>query len=418
MSIDIDMTANMTAKKTKQQRGAALVTVLMISTLLAATGGALVLVTNLSARTTYDATAEMQAYYAAEAGLQDTLNVLRGNVAPNALMPPNSKLSFRGAVTLEASNKPGDSSTTPTLSGWLNYNYTHGSESRVGLTTNYSPINGLAYSVEVSDPDNTPVASGDPARLLLRVRGYGPKGAEKHLELVVKRTSFEYTPQCVICVRSADGGTPVNFTTGDSAAKDYSGEDRSGAATLPAFGATTAADTAIQIAAANKNTVTNPIAATINMSNLPAWLQSAGEARNFIADQKANAMGQGRYFASFSGTSGTVDRPVFTFVDGDCELDGGAGLLIVTGKLLMKGNPSFKGLILVLGEGYVERDGGGAGNIYGAMFVARFNQTSGPFLASTFITNGGGTSAVQNDSTAWGQAPNLAGPRVMGVHEY
>ena len=41
----------------------------------------------------------------------------------------------------------------------------------------------------------------------------------------------------------------------------------------------------------------------------------------------------------------------------------GAGLLIVTGKLLMKGNPSFKGLILVMGEGYVERDGGGNGNI-------------------------------------------------------
>src|SRR6185436_2992688 len=115
-----------------------------------------------------------------------------------------------------------------------------------------------------------------------------------------------------------------------------------------------------------KNTVSDPIASTINMSSLPSWLQNANEARGFLADQKVNAINQGRYFGSFSGTSGTEANPVFTFVDGDCDLDGGAGLLIVTGKLLLKGNPSFKGLILVIGDGYVERDGGGNGDIYGA----------------------------------------------------
>ena len=106
-------------------------------------------------------------------------------------------------------------------------------------------------------------------------------------------------------------------------------------------------------------------------------------------------------------------------MDGDCNLDGGAGLLVVTGNLEMNGNPSFSGLILVLGEGSVNRDGGGNGNIYGAMAVARFNQNgNGPFLAPTFNTSGGGNSTMQFDSDAVRKALNVAGPTVLGVHEY
>lgn len=414
--------ADNTLQTKKGERGAALITVLFISTLLLAAGGALILVTSTASRTAIDSTAEMQAYYGAEAGLETSMNVLRGNIAPNASMPAGTQISFRNAVTRSTSNVPTDTSTTPRLSAWLNYNYTPSgvtNPDRVALSAGYTPMTGLAYSVDVIDPDSTPPASGEPARLLLRVTGYGPKGAVKRLELVVRRSNFDYNPPCVICMRSADDGTPINFTTGNSAAKEYSGVDRSGSGTLPAFGATQTADTNIEIAAANKNTVTNPIAATISMSSLPSWLQSADEARLFLADQKANAIIQGRYFSSFSGYSGSDAAPAFTFVDGDCTLDGGAGLLIVTGNLEMNGNPSFTGLILVLGNGSVNRDGGGNGNIFGAIAVARFNQVGpGGFLAPTFFTNGGGNSTVQNDSNARRRAENLTGPRVLGVHEY
>jgi len=43
----------------------------------------------------------------------------------------------------------------------------------------------------------------------------------------------------------------------------------------------------------------------------------------------------------------------------------------------MNGNPNFDGLILVLGAGRVERDGGGNGEIYGAIAVARFTRPAG-----------------------------------------
>ncbi|HYR78240.1 MAG TPA: hypothetical protein VEM96_20690 [Pyrinomonadaceae bacterium] len=409
--------ADNTLQTKNGERGAALITVLFISTLLLAAGGVLILVTGTASRTAIDSTAEMQAYYSAEAGLESTLNVIRGNIAPNASMPAGTKINFRNAVTLSTSNLSTDTSTRARLSGWLNYSGTN--PDRVPLTAGYIPMTGLAYGVDVSDPDNTPVASGEPSRLLLRVTGYGPKNAVKRLELIVRSSNFDYNPPCVICLRSADDGTPINFTTGNSAAKEYSGVDRAGHGDLPAFGATLASDTTIEVAAANKNTVTNPIAATISMSSLPSWLQTADEARAFLADQKANAIMQGRYFTSFSGYSGSDAAPAFTFVDGDCTLDGGAGLLIITGNLEMNGNPSFTGLILVLGDGSVNRDGGGNGNIFGAIAVARFSKNgSGGFLGPTFNTNGGGNSTVQNDSNARRKAEDLTGPRVLGVHEY
>lgn len=408
--------------ESNHHRGAALLTTLIISTLLLGMGMTLLVVTATSRKTAIDSTAEMQAYYSAETGLAAALNVLRGNVEPDCSMPTGTKISFRNAVTLSTSNLSTDSSATPRLSAWLNYNYTPAGGSnpdRVTLSANYAPINGIAYALTVSDPDNTPVESGEPLRLLLRVVGYGPKQAIKQMELVVNRTNLDYVPPATIMMRSADDGTPVNFSTGNSAAKTYSGHDHSGAGVLPAFGATTGGDTTIQTDASNKNTVETPIAATIAMSSLPVWLQSADQARAFLAQQKDNAVSQGRYFTSFSGDSGSCDSPAFTFVDGDCDLGGGAGLLIVTGTLTMSGNPSFSGLILVLGNGTVNRNGGGNGDIYGAITIASFDPLNpGPFRSPSFNTNGGGNSTLQYDSDAVRKALNVSGPKVLGVHEY
>jgi hypothetical protein len=99
-------------------------------------------------------------------------------------------------------------------------------------------------------------------------------------------------------------------------------------------------------------------------------------------------------------------------------LDGGGGLLIVTGNLTLHGNPDFEGLILVLGNGHVTRDGGGNGDIYGAISVAKFpTNASGGFQAPYFDTSGGGTSLMQYDSSAIRKALNLSSPSVQGVHE-
>src|SRR5215510_11679373 len=77
------------------ERGAALITAVLLSMLLLAAGGILILTTTMTGITARDSTAEMQAYYAAEAGVAKTLEVLRGNVQSN---PAGTRASFRNVV--------------------------------------------------------------------------------------------------------------------------------------------------------------------------------------------------------------------------------------------------------------------------------------------------------------------------------
>jgi len=143
-------TYNQTSRKS--ERGAALILVLFASLLILACGLMLLLTTTISTTNAISATDEMQAYYAAEAGLQDSLNVLRGNVAPH----PNdgSKMNFKNAINVGTSNNP--SSGVAQLSRWLVYDYPTGSPDRVTLSPNYSTTDGIAYAVTgISDPDNS-----------------------------------------------------------------------------------------------------------------------------------------------------------------------------------------------------------------------------------------------------------------------
>ena len=148
------------------ERGAALITVLLFSVLLLAAGGALIMTTSLSATNAVNATAETQAYYAAEAGMQATLAVLRGNVAPNPLFDtssttaPANKISFRKAVTPSSSNTSGDTANYARLSRWLSYNVNTPAGPGVGLSSPYSTLSGMAYEVtKIDDPDNTATAT-------------------------------------------------------------------------------------------------------------------------------------------------------------------------------------------------------------------------------------------------------------------
>ena len=90
----------------KNERGAALLTSLMVATLLLAAGGALIQITSMSASNAIDSTAEAQAYYGAEAGLQAALNALRGNAAHTASALPSgmSTINFLNAVVPGSSN--------------------------------------------------------------------------------------------------------------------------------------------------------------------------------------------------------------------------------------------------------------------------------------------------------------------------
>lgn len=408
------------------EKGAALVISILLATLLLAVAGTVLLTSGMSAITSIDATAELQAYYGAESGLEAALNVLRGHVQPNGIAG-TTRIGFRNAVDPTKSNRSSDTSTVARLSAWLTY----GTDGRV------TPAGAnFSYSVVVTDPDDpkgttrSANAAYRPSRIQVQSTGYGPNGSVKRMEMIVQKTSFDFEPAAMLMMRGADDGSPatMSFDIGSSSAKFYSGQDNAGAlGSLPTFGVTTPGDLAVANDAITKGaTVADVKTAQVGESDLPSWLQDADAARKFLNDMQIVARSMGRYYTSFSGQAGTTTTPAFTFVNGNATLDGGAGLMIVTGNLVLNGNPSFNGVILVLGEGTVNRDGGGNGNIYGSIYVARFarswpsseNGLPHPFLAPIFHTDGGGTANLEYDSEWVQKAKDALGDIVRDVREY
>ncbi|HKS30309.1 MAG TPA: hypothetical protein VJS44_20960 [Pyrinomonadaceae bacterium] len=443
------------------ERGAALVTSLLVSLLLLAAGGALILTTSLSATNAIDSTAESQAYYAAEAGLQQTLNILRGNGTAN---PTGTiTLDFRKAITLDNnyySNRQNDPSTVPRLSRWLSYtvNGTYTSDSsRVSLGTNTS------FDVKLYDPDNTP-STETPYRLLAVVTGYGPKGAKKELRMFVNRMAYNIPVPAPIVIRGADDGTSnMTFNLGDSNASTYSGVDAYGALAqrptcivsyhdrnVAAVAVTDGPNTSTKkLGIMDYNSATVPFSASTSspliatapgqgshpainisvtsLSETPDFLVSADAARAFLNKMELIAKMEDRYYTSLSGYAGSLTpyEPKFTFVDGNVNLDGGAGLLIVTGNLTLNGGVDFKGLILVLGNGRVTKSGGGGSDEFGSFMVAKFARTwpssengqAHPFLAPYFDVSGAGNSSIQSHSKVEDEAKETTGRVVTGIAE-
>jgi hypothetical protein len=589
------------------ERGAALITAILISFLVFTLAAALLLTTNTSTTNAISSTDEAQAYYAAEAGLQQALNVLRGNVAPN----PNdgTKMNFRNAINVGTSNNP--SSGIPKLSRWLNYNYpSTGTPDRVTLSPPpYTVASGLAYSITgISDPDDslhvvyftsgafnggtpttsvstvsvgsgisltftpqtstdittnpspslgtlqftgvrnnpppsvdfsttptiltlqitltspssasgtpfsvavkaklrgtitsttstvyldfnssgieipppgvvftplltasgtppiyslivptdntakvirTAVSPGEPGRLVIKVVGYGPRGAYKNLQAMITRFGLNFDPPATFIVRGNDDlTTPSTIDIGSSAAFIYSGVDNSQVGQpLPAFLVTNNPDytTMINVKTNNNLPITGDPWEPIRLvtlpgqaAMLPSFLQSTSDpvtgARAFVQQLRVASQGQffgcstsqdstcDRYFNTRAGDAAPTDfgmsqpNGLFTFVDGDATLpnSGGRGLLIVTGTLYMNGNQPFEGLVLVLGDGVINRSGAGNGISLGAFVVARFGSTGG-FLAPTVISSGTGTSTLQLDRNKVRSALLLGGINAISVGEY
>src|SRR3569623_1486391 len=95
-----------------------MVMALMVSFLLLAASAGLLLESSLNTQNVSDATAEQEAYNAAESGIQSAVNVLRGNVTPNPLLDTTkpatdaaNKINFVRALNTATSNT--SSATNP-----------------------------------------------------------------------------------------------------------------------------------------------------------------------------------------------------------------------------------------------------------------------------------------------------------------
>ena len=284
----------------------------------------------------------------------------------------------------------------------------------------------LSYNVSPTTT-NIPskVTAPDPKRLLIKSYGFGPQGAEKRLELLVNHANFEFESPAGFVAKGADDCSPISMDTGSSGAKWYSGMDHAGVEPQrPAFAVSPCDEDDAKAGIVKPDTVVDPEIGilgddetTPGTVDTPSFLDSADRARAYLASLQGKAEATGRYFSGTTTVNDSVNSPRFTFVDGDCTLKGGSGILVVTGTLTMQGNIDFNGIILVLGKGQLIRNGGGNGEIFGGITIAAFNRTAGGFTAPSFHTNGGGNSTIQYDSAALATALG-SGTNVSGIREF
>lgn len=313
------------------------------------------------------------------------------------------------------------------------------------------PVDGTAKIAQ------TVVTTPEPGRLIVKVQGYGPHGAIKNLQAMVSRFGAAYDPPATFVLRGHDdSATPATISIGSSAHYVYSGNDNANGQPLPAFLVTNNPDytTLLNLKANNDLPldgdttgiipVLKPLTLPTDLPQLPTWLQTTSDpvsgARAFVEQLRKSAQQQfykcsgdwdpscDRYFDTRAGGATPTDfgaetdapaKGLFTFVDGDATLpnDGGKGLLVVTGTLTVGGSKTFDGLVLVLGDGAINRSGGGSATNYGAFVLARFS-SSGGFLNPSFISSGSGTSGLQLDREKVKNALRLGGVYVLAVSEY
>jgi Flp pilus assembly protein TadG len=362
----------------RDERGAALVTSLLVAMLLLAAGGALIATAGMSASNAVDATAEAQAYYAADAGIQAALNVMRRNKPSN---PAGTDADFHHIAcgTADPCTNGGYN-----LALWLEYN---------GGVVELNATPYMAYALTVTDPSKAVTASLDddyqPRYLLVRSVGRGPKGATKVLEMMVDRLKFSYdAPASLVLRESEDGTNHLSINVG-SGGPVYSGQDRNSTVLKGAVGAgTTSFNSNIDFTIATNAMSGIPTdeqpGGVIRMGDgtgetpWPSVVSDADSSRSFVDEAEVaaqEAMVEGR---GYNGGCPANSLPLngLIFINEDCTLgpnNTGAGFMVVTGELTLQGSYNFEGLIFVLGDGVLRRNGGGGltnGQIYGGVLAA------------------------------------------------
>jgi len=115
-------------------------------------------------------------------------------------------------------------------------------------------------------------------------------------------------------------------------------------------------------------------------------------------------------------TYGTTTNPQVVYINQDLsmgpEANGGAGIVLTTGNLDIHGNPSYTGLILMIGDNKtVTFSGGGMGTFTGSMVVANIHPWSDDATyvsAPNFNGNGGSTTWGYGGATGVNSIPFVA----------
>lgn len=270
----------------------------------------------------------------------------------------------------------------------------------------------------------------EPTRVIVRSTGYGPRGAVKQLETVVQKNFFNGlgAPATLTLIgpKTKTGFPDFSFEPGNSQQVTYSGDDVVSNLVIPSIGTTDDQnlDNVESKVLCGKKCKADIAGFPANITaELPFWLQSTKNLDDTVESLKLVAKSSGRYYAAGETPDGFGNNSTargITFIDGNADLSGGGGgILVVTGKLTLNGGFDFNGLIIVTGAAGVRRSGTGNGEIHGNMVVVPYdkNNVAGGFLPPQFDTRGGGNSEMRYNSSALADGMLAVSNFVQGVAE-
>jgi hypothetical protein len=313
-----------------------------------------------------------------------------------------------------------------------------------GTMGNYSYT--VALSNDASDPGGAFADSNN--KVLLTSTASGPNNTKAVVEISVSLPpppsstpmSFPNNPGTISLL-----GNSASFIGGNSNAKSMNGDDQCGAASpLPVVAVSAAGSlpgiqssingskpktyhTTVNGVSVDASTHMNDIAKTMT----PAQMTSAGYNLNDAASlnqlvndiqalPQAVTVADGAQSSDVPGGMGTAANQKIIVANGDFTLSpaqSSFGILVVKGTLTFNGNINHTGIIMVIGEGVMLRNGGGNGTISGAVWVANTAGADGvpgtaddAMGASVLNTSGGGASNVQYCSSAVANALSLTAP--------
>lgn len=304
------------------------------------------------------------------------------------------------------------------------------------------PLNPTSASGPVENVIAGTISSPEPIRLLIRSTGYGPRGSTKVLEAIIQKDFFNgiTAPATLTLVGPpSGGGLTFTFNPGSSNVAEYSGQDQESTDIIPPIGTTHLDNLDVVHDSVdglpphpfNGNVTGVPSDISLETEDPSHWLYSPATLDATVKRLQQEASEKGSYYPSGEQPTTFGDNATglgLTFCDGDCEFTGaGGGIMVVTGKLTLKGNFSFRGMIIVTGSGGVERQGAGNGEIFGNMIVAPYENSSvlpatelatgASFLPPQYDLSGGGNSTIAYNSTALSDGLLGVSNFVLGVAE-
>jgi len=362
----------------RRERGSALVLAVFVLALLTMAG----LVLLSSSRTDLQASlADLRgkrAFYLAEAALESARDQVRVDNAASAdresfddelaaAAGPNGRIDFDEATLAALYDSSGQvvgfsgfGDDVP-VQGWGSF----GGGWNAAFVTNDS-VDGKTDLDDAND------------RLLLTAVGAGKDRSLEVVQAVIEKTVLPPIPAAILLL----GPAPV-FDGGDSAAKDYVGDDCQGAAGFsgvagafrPVVGtvgpaAKTAAEAGVRMPATYR---AGALLGTATVADLSATLDPRWTTCTQVIAMARALRSSAQFYCTPTSPCtdlAATDLSTITYVEGDATIPSGRGLLWITGTATIAGDASWDGVVVAAGKGRIEYAAGGAGHGVGATVLA------------------------------------------------